>query len=214
MKSKFIVYEGIDGCGKSTNIKQVKKHLEDSYGVKVHVVREPGGTPVAETLRSIAKGENIAEKIEDTTELLLMFAARSQLIANEIKPALARGEWVISDRFTSSTLAYQGYGRGISLDDINLLKNIVQGDFAPDITFILDIDVETSMKRACRRGELDRIESSGKLFFEKVRFGYLKEASLDPFNNVVINAEDNIESVVNKSISSLNSWINALNKVN
>ena len=175
---KFLTIEGTEGVGKSTNLAFVRTWLE-SRGIEVVVTREPGGTPLAEEIRSLLLSKR-DEPVDETAELLLVFAARAQHLARLIKPALARGAWVLSDRFTDATYAYQGGGRGLDKSLIEQLEILVQGDLRPDLTLILDIDVELGLNRARQRGELDRFESETIGFFERVRESYRQRAAAAP----------------------------------
>lgn len=177
-RGKFITFEGIEGVGKSTNIDFLAGLIE-AQGHAVMKTREPGGTPIAEDIRNILK-EHGDEPLPDVAELLLMFAARSINVNNAIRPALDSGTWVISDRFTDSTRAYQGGGRGFPRDRIEWLATIVHGDLQPDLTILLDAPVETAMRRANRRGELDRFEVEQADFFNRVRQAYLELAAAEP----------------------------------
>jgi dTMP kinase len=170
----FITIEGGEGVGKSTNIAFIAEQLQQQ-GIDFILTREPGGTPLAEDIRQlllIPRNESVAEN----TELLLMFAARAQHIAQVIKPALQSGKWVICDRFTDATFAYQGGGRGVDLGKISDLEQWVQGDLRPDYTLLLDAPIEVGMSRATKRGELDRFEQEQRAFFEAVRSTYLSLA--------------------------------------
>jgi dTMP kinase len=167
----FITIEGGEGVGKSTNIAFIADKLSKE-NIPFVVTREPGGTPLAEEIRQLLLSDR-DETISDNTELLLMFAARAQHIANVIEPALARGDWVICDRFTDATYAYQGGGRGLPESKISNLEQWVQGDLRPDFTILLDAPVAVGMSRAEQRGELDRIEREQEQFFENVRSRYL-----------------------------------------
>jgi len=175
---RFITFEGGEGVGKSTNIQAVARYLE-SQGRSVIVTREPGGTPIAEKIRNDLLKAHHEEPMSDMAELLLMFAARAQHVDAVIRPALARGDWVLCDRFTDSTIAYQGYGRGLGLEKIDQLKELAQGGLEPDLTLLLDAPVDVGMKRARARAqvlaeETDRIEAEAISFFEKVRQGFLE----------------------------------------
>ncbi len=186
LRGKFLTIEGTEGVGKSTNLAFVRDWLQ-AKGIDVVVTREPGGTPLAEEIRVLllAKRE---ESVDETAELLLVFAARAQHIAQVIKPALARGAWVLSDRFTDATYAYQGGGRGLSKETITQLEALVQGDLRPDLTLILDIDVELGLNRARQRGELDRFESETLSFFERVRGAYRARVEDAPNRYAVVDA--------------------------
>ncbi len=183
---KFLTIEGTEGVGKSTNLTFVRGWLT-ARGIDVVVTREPGGTPMAEEIRSLLLSKR-DEPVNETAELLLVFAARAQHLAQRIKPALARGAWVLSDRFTDATFAYQGGGRGLSKSLIEQLESTVQGDLRPDLTLILDIDVEQGLGRARQRGELDRFESETLGFFERVRESYRQRAVAAPHRYRVIDA--------------------------
>jgi len=160
----------------------------------VIVTREPGGTPLAEEIRALLLAKR-DEPVDETAELLLVFAARAQHLAQVIKPALARGAWVLSDRFTDATFAYQGGGRGLSTTTIEQLESLVQGELRPDLTLILDIDVELGLSRAQARGELDRFESEAITFFERVRSAYHKRAAISPVRYALVNAGQELAAV-------------------
>lgn len=176
-RGRFITLEGGEGVGKSTNLAFVHDYLRER-GISVVLTREPGGTPLAENIRDLLLRQS-AEPVEELTELLLVFAARAQHLNRVIRPALVRGDWVLCDRFTDATFAYQGFGRGLSADLIGRLQTMVHPDLQPDLTLLLDIDVERGLARARERGELDRIESEQADFFERVRAGYLELAARD-----------------------------------
>ena len=170
MSGKFITIEGIEGAGKSTNLSSIEKVLND-FDISYIVTREPGGTAVGEELRSVLlKNESI--NISGQTELLLMFASRMQHINDVIKPALKLNKWVICDRFTDASYAYQGYGRQLNLSFISSLENLVHPDLQPDLTLILDVPVNIAMGRVYNRGNLDRFEQEDVAFFNRVRAGY------------------------------------------
>ena len=177
MIGKFIVIEGLEGAGKSSAIAVCQQVLNDAEISFVNT-REPGGTPLAESLRSLVKATH-EEKVSDATELLLMYAARSQLVENVITPALTKGEWVLGDRHDLSSQAYQGGGRKIEKHKLDALANIVLGDLKPDLTLYLDIDHKIGLARAANRGELDRIELEQLSFFERTREVYLAAAKSD-----------------------------------
>ena len=181
---RFVTFEGGEGVGKSTNIAFVADWLK-AQGITVVVTREPGGTEIAEKIRNDLLKAHHNEDMTAMTELLLVFAARAQHIEKVIVPALQRGEWVICDRFSDSTMAYQGYGRELPRADIELLTGLVQKDLQPDCTLLLDAPVETGMARASRRAEqgieqTDRFELEKLSFFEKVRQGFLELAAHSP----------------------------------
>ncbi|MFZ7343516.1 dTMP kinase [Avibacterium volantium] len=193
MKGKFIVIEGLEGAGKTTAREAILATLQQSGIDDVVFTREPGGTPLAEKLRQLIKYET-EEPVSDKAELLMLYAARIQLVENVIKPALAAGKWVIGDRHDLSSQAYQGGGRQIDAQLLQTLKHTVLGDFAPDLTLYLDLDPEIGLARARGRGELDRIEQQEIAFFQRTRRRYLELVQQDP-NAVIINAEQPIEQV-------------------
>jgi dTMP kinase len=190
---KLISIEGIEGVGKSTNVEHLTRTLE-ARGHKVLTTREPGGTPMAERIRELLI-EHGDEPMPEIAELLLMFASRALHVSNVIQPALAAGTWVVCDRFTDASRAYQGGGRGIPLDDINQLARWVMGDLKPDLTILLDAPVETGMSRAGQRGDPDRFEVERSEFFSRVREAYLQLAKAEPERFVVVDATQDLESV-------------------
>jgi dTMP kinase len=193
VRGKFLTIEGTEGVGKSTNLAFARDWLH-AQGVAVVVTREPGGTPLAEEIRSLLLAKR-DEPVDETAELLLVFAARAQHIAQVIEPALARGAWVLSDRFTDATYAYQGGGRGLNTETIAQLEHVVQGNLRPDLTLILDIDVELGLNRARERGELDRFESETIAFFERVRSAYRARAEQAPSRYALVDASQNLAAV-------------------
>lgn len=178
MRGKFITLEGCEGVGKTTNIAFIKRHLEQ-HNISVVVTREPGGTPLAEEIRQLLLDSDV-EVISEQAELLLIFAARAQHIKHVIEPALAQGNWVLSDRFTDATYAYQGGGRNMKATTIEWLEHMVQGNMRPDLTLLLDAPVEVGMKRAQKRAVFDRFETESVSFFEHVRRAYLLQLELHP----------------------------------
>jgi dTMP kinase len=190
---RFITVEGIEGVGKSTNIEHLSRIIE-SRGFKVLKTREPGGTPMAERIRALLV-EHGEEELPDIAELLLMFAARALHVNNVIRPALAAGTWVVCDRFTDASRAYQGGGRGIPMNNINQLADWVHGNLQPDLTILLDAPVDTGLDRAGRRGEPDRIEVERREFFSRVRETYLQLAGSEPERFIVVDATQDLESV-------------------
>lgn len=190
---KFITLEGTEGVGKSTNMAFIKEYLEQA-GIDLIVTREPGGTPLGETLREVLLDAK-QQSISDDSELLLMFAARAQHLQQVIKPALAAGKWVLCDRFTDATYAYQGGGRGIDMLRISQLEQWVQGDLRPDMTIILDLDVDIGLQRAGKRSLPDRFELEKKAFFKRVRETYLNRAKSQPECYKVIDASPSITHV-------------------
>lgn len=193
LRGKFLTIEGTEGVGKSTNLAFVRDWLQ-AKGIEVVVTREPGGTPLAEEIRALLLVKR-EESVDETAELLLVFAARAQHLAHVIKPALARGAWVLSDRFTDATYAYQGGGRGLSKEIITQLEVLVQGELRPDLTLILDIDVGLGLNRARQRGELDRFESEAISFFERVRNAYRARAAESPNRYALVDAGQELVKV-------------------
>jgi dTMP kinase len=174
MQNKFIVVEGLEGAGKSTAVNIIKSFLQEKFNMEAICCREPGGTRLGETIRSLVKDSALDEKIDPRTELLLMYASRIQLVENVIKPALEDQQWVICDRFYYSTYAYQGGGRSIGIDIIDGIHHASLGDFKPALTIYMDISPEQGLKRAAGRGELDRFELEKVEFFERTRSQYLR----------------------------------------
>lgn len=192
-QGRFITVEGTEGVGKSTNLAFIQQWLE-AQGHKVLVTREPGGTPMAEEVRALLLAPR-EEPVAPTAELLLIFAARAQHLEQVVKPALAQGTWVLCDRFTDSTYAYQGGGRGFDQSAIAELEALVQGDLRPDLTLILDIEVQTGLARASARSEPDRFEGEAVAFFERVRAVYKDLASRAPERYRVVDAGQSLEQV-------------------
>ena len=198
MRGKFITFEGPEGGGKSTHVQELAKQLR-AEGRTVLVTREPGGTPLAEKIRSLLRDE-LDDPPVTRSEVLLFLAARAQVVSQVIRPALARGEWVLCDRFADSTFAYQGYGRGI---DVGLLKNF--NDFAteglmPDLTILLDVPLEVSRARLAERQaatatSADRIEQAGSMFHRRLRDGFLGLARAEPNRFVTIDATGDKDKV-------------------
>lgn len=189
----FLTLEGAEGVGKSTNIEFLTQYL-DAKGIDYVLTREPGGTHLAEKIRDILLDVH-EEPMSELTELLLVFAARAQHIEKLIKPALNEGRWVLCDRFTDATFAYQGAGRGLSLEKISQLQTMVQDTLRPDLTIILDLDPAIGMERANRRGDLDRFELEKQEFFLSVRQAYLDIAAAEPERCMVIDAAKPLEQV-------------------
>ena len=208
MKGKFIVFEGIDGSGKTTQINQLSKWLISTDLIpennKLVITREPGGTKLGKSIRSLLLDTSIGKSPDSITELLLYAADRSQHVNEIIRPTLDQGDWVISDRFCGSTLAYQGYGRKL---DINLIKNLeaiaTQG-IAPDITFLLDIPVEESIRRRRNRKD-DRIEKEGREFLSNVSLGF--QALSEDSNWKKISAIDSKEKIISEIKSEIKKLI-------
>ncbi|MFQ3211106.1 dTMP kinase [Candidatus Njordibacter sp. Uisw_039] len=193
MAPLFISIEGGEGAGKSTSIDYIKQKLE-AFGIKCLVTREPGGTPMAEDIRQLLL-QHRDETVDPYTELLLMFASRRQHVENVIRPALTAGKWVICDRFTDASFAYQGFGRGVDQDFITSLKSWVHGDLNPNMTLLFDLDVATGMARAGKRSNFDRIETEIMSFFERVRQGYLTQAKTEPQRYRIVDAAQSITDV-------------------
>ena len=190
-RGRFITIEGVEGVGKSTNL-TVLETLIKEQGFDVLVTREPGGTATGERVRAILLDKE-EQKMTAMTELLLMFAARRQHVEQVIEPALASGVWVISDRFTDSSYAYQGGGRQLGSQTVAELEDYVLGDFSPDLTIVLDLDVSTSLARATSGSEADRFELEHQDFFERVRQVFLDRASGDRYR--VIDTGQTIDQV-------------------
>lgn len=193
MSGLFITFEGPEGAGKSTNLRVFAEALAER-GCTPLITREPGGTPVAERIREVLLS-NHEEPMHADAELLLMFAARAQHLNALIRPALAEGRVVISDRFTDATYAYQGGGRGIDTQRIAALENWVQGDLRPDLVLVFDVPVELGMARARARSALDRFEQEQQQFFEKVRHTYLRRAAAEPQRYRIIDASGDLLQV-------------------
>lgn len=189
----FITVEGGEGVGKSTNMSYLQNHLA-RQGVDLIVTREPGGTVLGESIRELLLQVRQEQVVSDA-ELLLVFAARAQHIAQVIEPALAAGKWVVSDRFTDATYAYQGGGRGLPVSRIRELEQLVQGELRPDYTLLLDAPVELGMSRARGRGELDRFEQEQAEFFGRVRNSYLQLARESSGRYHVVDASRTLEEV-------------------
>jgi len=209
IKGKFITIEGIEGAGKSTVIQFIKEELE-AAGISCVSTREPGGTPIAESIRQVLLNKHDEVMCPDT-ELLLMFAGRAQHISQVILPALQRGQWVLSDRFTDASFAYQGGGRGIPLSHIRELASWVQGDLLPNLTFLLDLPVDVGFSRLSTGDVRDRIESEGLDFFERVRERYLIRAGKFPERFRVINAEQDLSAVTHQVKSALSLLLEKVN---
>ena len=199
-RGKFITLEGGEGAGKSSNLPFIENHLRER-GIQLLMTREPGGTPLSERIRAILldKAEN---HMTSDTELLLMFAARAQHLEQVILPALANGQWVICDRFTDATYAYQGGGRGIPYARIEILEQWVQGEVRPDKTLIFDLPVTTGLARAGQRSSPDRFEQEDLTFFERVREAYLARARTTPLRYAIIDAAPELP-IVQRQIASI-----------
>ncbi|PXX90929.1 dTMP kinase [Marinobacter vulgaris] len=192
-RGQFITFEGTEGVGKSTQLANAADTLK-TLDVDYIVTREPGGTPMAESIRDLLLAPR-DEPVNDMTELLLMFAARAQHLHTRILPELEAGRWVLCDRFTDATFAYQGGGRGVPTERIAQLESLVQGSFRPDHIILLDAPVETGMTRARHRGELDRFEREAVAFFRRIRQTYLDRATADPVRYHIVDAGQSLEMV-------------------
>ena len=205
MLGQFITIEGIECVGKSTNAKFIETML-NKKGYKTLVTREPGGSGVGEKIRNILLFEK-KDTISPMTELLLLFAAREKHINEIIKPALENGTWVICDRFTDASFAYQGFGRELGFEKVNQLKALIQKDFEPDLTILLDAPLEVITSRR-KLNPNDRFESEDKKFFGRVRNGYLELAKIFEDRVKVIDASQDIENVQNQITTLINSMVN------
>ena len=190
---RFITFEGVEGAGKTTQILNLQKYLLRK-NIDAVLTREPGGTEVAEAIRAVLLDKELPSMHSDT-ELLLMFAARAEHLQKKILPTLKQGQWVLCDRFTDASYAYQGYGRGIALQRLEILEQWVQDDIRPDLVLVFDLPVEVGLARASERGEADRFEREAKSFFNRVREGYLERARLKPESYRIIDASKNEETV-------------------
>ena len=197
-RGKFITFEGGEGCGKSTQVKRLKEALEKE-GVEVLLTREPGGTWLSEEIRRLIK-DQVTDAPCDRSELLLFLAARAQLVKNVIRPALEAGKWVVSDRFSDSTIAYQGYGRGLPLDILKDMNDFACEGLKPDLTLLLDVTPETSHARmhqreAATNTTADRIELAGDEFHRRLRRGFAEQAKAYPERIVTIDANGTVDEV-------------------
>ena len=205
-RGKFITFEGGEGCGKSTQVKRLKEALE-RVGIEVVLTREPGGTWLSEEIRRLIK-DQMTDAPCDRSELLLFLAARAQLVRNVIRPALEAGKWVVSDRFSDSTLAYQGYGRGLPLDDLRQMNDFACEGLKPDLTLLLDVDPEVSRARMRKREAAtnttaDRMERAGDEFHARLRAGFAELAKAEPERIATIDANgtpDEVWEIVWKSM--------------
>lgn len=207
-RGKFITLEGGEGVGKSTNLQYLKDYLTHK-NIEFVVTREPGGTPLAEEIRSLVLNPR-EEKVDPTCELLMVFAARAQHLNSFILPHLKCGTWVISDRFTDATYAYQGKGRGIDLKSILDLEKLVQGELQPDLTLYLDCSPEIGMERVGKRSELDRIESAGIQFMRDVRQGYLERIEQFPERFAKIDASVGLPEVQSQLAGFIDQYLDSV----
>ena len=193
-RGKFITFEGIDGAGKTTHLAWFRERLEEkvaSTDRSVVMTREPGGTPLGEQIREIV----LHQKMDLETEALLMFALRRQHLAEVIEPALARGDWVLSDRFTDATFAYQGGGRGLPRDKLETLERWVQGGFQPDLTVLFDLAPEIANERRSAARDPDRFESESAAFFGRTRAEYLRRAEEAPYRFAIIDSSQSVTRI-------------------
>jgi len=190
-RGKFITIDGVEGAGKSTQIEFICEYLK-AKGVDVILTREPGGTDIGEKIRTLLLS-NSTGKMHADTELMLMFAARNEHIQNKIMPALKQGNWVLSDRFTDASYAYQGGGRGLDVSRIAQLEQWVSQDFTPDMTLLLDVPVEIGMSRVESRGKKDRIELEATDFFNRVRQAYIDRSEQFPERIKLIDSSQTVE---------------------
>lgn len=198
VRGKFITFEGGEGCGKSTQVRRLKEALERE-GVDVVLTREPGGTWLSEEIRRLIK-DQVTDAPCDRSELLLFLAARAQLVRNVIRPALEQGKWVVSDRFSDSTLAYQGYGRGLPLGDLRRMNDFACEGLKPDLTLLLDVDPDVSWARMRKREvatntTADRLERAGDEFHARLRTGFAELAKAEPERIVTIDANGTPDGV-------------------
>ena len=197
-KGLFITFEGADGCGKTTQLQLLKTYLENK-GYEIIVTREPGGKGLGEKFREILL--NYDGVVSDRCESFLFLADRAQNIDTIVKPAVSSGKIVLCDRHIDSSVAYQGYGRGLNIEEIKKLNSIATGGMLPDLTLVFDIDIETSMQRVGK--EKDRMESSGNEFFNRVRNGYLELAKQEPERIKVVDSRGSIEEIHEKVVNIL-----------
>lgn len=200
-RGRFLVVEGLEGAGKSTAIATIKTYLAD-FIPNIIVTREPGGTRIGEAIRQLLKDKVEGEVLDDRCELLLLYAARVQLVEQLIRPALETGAWVLADRFELSTYAYQGWGRGLDINMISQLSNFCLNSLKPDLILYMDIEPEQGLLRVKKRGEEDRIEQEGLAFFTKIHRGY--QQMLQDMDNIVsINASQSLETVQKSIVAQL-----------
>jgi dTMP kinase len=201
----FVTVEGGEGAGKTTQLAFMRAYLEQA-GRRVTLTREPGGTPLGEEIRALLLGHR-HDGMALATETLLMFAARAEHLERVIRPALAAGHWVLCDRFTDATYAYQGGGRGLPPERIAILEDWAQGDLRPDLTLVFDLPVEIGLERAGRRGAADRFEREEKAFFERIRAVYLDRARRHPDRYRIVNADRPVEAVRAEVETILAGWL-------
>ena len=207
MKGHLISFEGGEGGGKSTQIQRLAERLRAERSLSVRLSREPGGTPTGEAIRAILQHDAAGEPLADATEVFLFCASRAQLCRTVLAPALERGEWVLCDRFTDSTLAYQGYGRGFDVAALRAFNDFATGDVRPSLTILLDVPVEVGMERIRSRGGKDRIESEALDFHRRLRSGYLDLARQEPDRFAVIDATRDPDAVASDIWNAVSSRI-------
>jgi len=210
MRGKFITLEGGEGAGKSTVLSAVREQLV-ADGAEVIITREPGGTPAGEAIRGVLLDPALHGAIAPETELLLMFAARAQHVRETIKPALAAGRWVLSDRFTDASYAYQGGGRAQPLERIAELERWAADDLQPDLTLLLDLPVGIGLARARGRGPADRIELEAQDFFERVRAAYRARAAAQPARFRIIDASQPLDAVLDQVRNAIGEFLQTQN---
>ena len=201
-KGYFITFEGVDGCGKTTQMELLSEYLQNN-GFEVLLTREPGAKGLGENIREILL--YYEGNVSSRAESFLFLADRAQHIDEIVIPAIEEGKIVLCDRHTDSTIAYQGYGRGVNIEELKMLNNLATGDCKPDLTFVFDIDVETSMKRVGK--DKDRMEASGIEFFSRVRSGYLKIAKTEPQRVKVISSVKSIEEIAKEVRTLINELV-------
>lgn len=200
--ARFITFEGVDGAGKSTQIEALAGILQQGGGDPLRT-REPGGTPLGEALRAMM----LEQAMDPMTETLLMFAARREHVQKVIRPALAAGRWVLCDRFTDASFAYQGAGRGIEQRSLEELAHMVHGDLAPDLTVLVDIDPAEARRRRVQARDADRFEREAEAFFERVRAGYLARAAAEPGRFLVVDGAAPAITVSAAILERLSPWL-------
>ncbi len=204
-RGSFITLEGIEGAGKTTCMSQVRRLLEQA-GIDFLETREPGGTQLGEDLRQLLLGHKHTG-MSDDAELLLMFASRAEHLQQKILPALDAGTWVLCDRFTDATYAYQGGGRGIAFSRIEVLENWVQAGLKPDLTLLLDLPVGQGLERAGKRSAPDRFESEAMVFFDRVRQSYLQLAAREPERIRIIDSSQALDAVLAQITETVNNFL-------
>lgn len=203
-RGRLISFEGIEGAGKSTQLDRLHRRLR-SEGTQVMLTREPGGTALGERLRGLLLDPEVGAMAAET-ELLLIFAARAQHLREVIEPALAQGTWILCDRFTDASFAYQGAGRGLGAERVAVLENWLQGDFRPDLVLLFDVPPQVGLERALNRGKRDRIESEDMAFFERARSAYLQRARADAGRYRIIDGTADLGTVGAQVDRAWDSW--------